>query len=211
LSAESRYHTKFIEDVQDHLLQQSRGVKRKNSFGIKTASYLILLKNFDMVNGFILDYMHTVLLGVLKALTLQMFNSKNHLEDFYINGKRKAEADRLWMSIRVHDGCNRTIRSLNDVPHWKANELKTWLYVWILALRPHLPERVTQHLAKFTFGIMLLLQRNVKVEDIAHSNHLLREFAKDNERVFGHRNCSSNIHLLIHASDCVANWGPLWY
>jgi len=45
------------------MLDQQKGGKISNPVGIKTASYLILLKKFDMVEGFSFDSMHTILLG----------------------------------------------------------------------------------------------------------------------------------------------------
>jgi len=39
--------------------------KGKNPHGIKTATYFLALKDFNMVNGFSFDYMHTMLLGNL--------------------------------------------------------------------------------------------------------------------------------------------------
>jgi len=104
-----------------------------------------------------------IIIGVLKSLTSQLFLSKNHRENFYLNGKKKQAIDSVWMLVRVESGSNRTVRSLKDLAHWKANEWKNWLYVWIVILKPYLPERILLHLSKFTFGCMLLMQRRVEV------------------------------------------------
>lgn len=66
MAADVRTHEKFIDDVQDHFKDETAGKKKgKNPHGIKTATYFLALKDFNMVNGFSFDYMHTMLLGNL--------------------------------------------------------------------------------------------------------------------------------------------------
>jgi len=49
--------------VEDHCANQQNGEKAKNCVGIKTASYFLVLQEFNIVDGFTFDYMHTILLG----------------------------------------------------------------------------------------------------------------------------------------------------
>lgn len=53
-------------------------------FGIKDVSRLQQLKSFSMARGFTFDYMHTLLLGVVKSVTIMLFDSTNHTSAFYV-------------------------------------------------------------------------------------------------------------------------------
>ncbi|KAG8177448.1 hypothetical protein JTE90_008632 [Oedothorax gibbosus] len=55
--------------------------------GVKRVSPLYVLPNFDLVNGFVIDYMHAVLLGVAKLTVTLWTDSKSHNSPYYIGKK----------------------------------------------------------------------------------------------------------------------------
>jgi hypothetical protein len=168
------------------------------------------MKNFDMVNGFVVDYMHTALLGVLKTLTNKFLNSSNHLEQFYLNKDKALEIDTRLLAVRIPYECNRQTRGVKDIAHWKANEWKTWMMVCIPILDGILPAKYLNNLSKFVLSMSLLLTDNVTKENIALSKTLYKEFAQKAAKLYGKEICSFNMHILHHSGDCVLNWGPLW-
>lgn len=52
--------------------------------GVKGASALMLLPEFDMVKGFVVDNLHCVDLGVTRQLTNMWLDSCNHSHDWYV-------------------------------------------------------------------------------------------------------------------------------
>jgi len=54
--------------------------------GVKGASPLAALKGFDLVKGVAIDYMHNVLIGVVKALQDKWFHGDKH-SPYYIGKK----------------------------------------------------------------------------------------------------------------------------
>lgn len=56
----------------------------------------------------------------------------------------------------------------------------------------------------------ILLQDVIKVCDIDMAEQALHKFVLDFERLYGPVNVSFNVHLLIHLTTSVRNWGPLW-
>lgn len=62
-----------------------------------------------------------------------------------------------------------------------------WLYVWIILLKPYLPNKIILHLSKFTFGCMLLMQTVVQNREISRANALLISFAGNGSiKIKGH-------------------------
>ena len=55
-----------------------------DTFGVVRKSPLLLLDNFDIVYGCPLDYMHCVLLGVVRQVTRILWNDTS-LSDCYLN------------------------------------------------------------------------------------------------------------------------------
>jgi len=81
---ELRTKAQFIGHLRklEEMLQFSK--KTECCFGIKLASKLILFPKFDIVNGFVFDYMHTCLLGISRTFTNMWLDSKNHSQPYYI-------------------------------------------------------------------------------------------------------------------------------
>ena len=55
--------------------------------GVKGASIFMLLKDFNLVDGFVPDWMHGVCLGVVKNLIALWLNSENRSKAFYVGDK----------------------------------------------------------------------------------------------------------------------------
>lgn len=78
-----RTHEDFIE-TYEKLNKSSNSVN-----GIKTISCLVGAEDFDLVNGFAIDYMYCVLLGIMGKMFDLWLNSSNHKNDYYISPKFK--------------------------------------------------------------------------------------------------------------------------
>lgn len=55
--------------------------------GIKGASVFLLFKPFDLVKGFVVDWMHSVCLGVSKSLMNLWLNTENRGSEFFLGSK----------------------------------------------------------------------------------------------------------------------------
>lgn len=54
-------------------------------YGVKGKSILLKLPEFNIINNNPIDYMHCVLLGVVRTFISLWFDSKNHKEQWYIH------------------------------------------------------------------------------------------------------------------------------
>ena len=81
---------------------------------------LCLIEDFDVVKGMPVDYMHGVLLGIVKMFFSFWFNKKYKNEDFYI-GDQITKVDERLFQCQPSDFISRLPRSLiKDRKYWKA-------------------------------------------------------------------------------------------
>lgn len=55
--------------------------------GVKGASVFMLFKEFNLVEGFVPDWMHGICLGLIKNLLAFWLNGEHKSKDFYIGNK----------------------------------------------------------------------------------------------------------------------------
>ena len=88
-------------------------------FGIKYGSSLISMSHFNIVDGFVPDYMHCCLSGVGKQIT-EMFLSSLKVEQIDL-------LDSNLMNIKAHHQLARLTRPLSDRKSWKSREYENYI------------------------------------------------------------------------------------
>lgn len=59
-------------------------------------------------------------------------------------------------------------------------------------------------------AVHILLQDEIKVEDLQLADKLLQKFVRGAELLYGEFAITSNVHSLLHTVQSVIDWGPLW-
>ncbi len=148
--------------------------------GVKGPSELMRLQKFQMINGFVPEYQHSVCLGVTRQLATLWLDSTNHNNEWYI-GTKADVIDRELLAIKPPVEITRAPRSLQDRKYWKASEWRSFLLFYSLPiLNGVLMKKYWNHLFLLVFALHILLQH------------------------------SFNVHLWTHLAESVRNWGPLW-
>ena len=121
-----------------------------NTFGVKGLSYLSLLGSYCPVDSMGIDYMHGVLLGVMKLLLKLWFSSENSSEVFS-HTKQVKEVDKRSLSIKPPDDITRRPRSTeHHIKYWKASELRSlMLYYGPIVLKGVLENELYEHFFAF--------------------------------------------------------------
>ena len=102
-------------------------------------------------------------------------------------------------------------RSLAEVTHYKAAELKNFLlYYGLPCLYGILPHEQFHHFSLLVFSVYILLQERISPDNINHCRQMLMEFVLNIPVLYGERYSTSNVHLLLHLTDKVLDLGPLW-
>lgn len=174
----------------------------------KETSILCDLK-IDFSKSVPLDYMHLVLLGVMKRL-LQFWTKgnqevrllKQNIE--LINEKLKL----IYKSIPYE--ITRKPRLITEYDMWKAVELRTFLlYYGPWLMRPFLQTQYFLHFLSLHCAIRILICEDLLKKYIDYANKLLIYFVEEFGNLYGQEFVNHNVHNLIHLTLDVHTFGPL--
>lgn len=171
--------------------------------GVKYVSPLIDLPYFNIIDGFVPDFLHCCLAGVAKQITeciLQLV-AKNDRE----------KLNYLLLQIKVPNQLSRLTRSLIDRHYWKAKEWENWLLYYSIPLfGTVVDETILQHWSLLVESMHGLLTTSISIVQLDAIDESLHKFVFDVETIYGKRAMTFNVHQLLHISKSVYNWGPLW-
>ncbi|XP_040062791.1 uncharacterized protein LOC115319652 isoform X2 [Ixodes scapularis] len=203
--ADDRQSKSAIRDMRE---AASHGVICR---GFKGPSALLNLPFFNVIESFVPDYMHAVLLGVSRTLLSLWFDS-NTGGGFYLGDPATVRlVDRRMKAIKPPSKLGRFPRGVSERKLWKAQEYRSWLLYYSLpVLYGILPEPFLGHLALLVHSIFCLIQDTLTGDDINMAQILLTEFVIKYNMLYGDINMVFNVHLLQHLAKDVFRWGPLW-
>lgn len=178
--------------------------------GVKGCSILMKLPQFDIVRAHTVDYMHCVLLGIMKMLLTLWFDVSHAKETWSIRKCLSTINDRL-SSLKPPYHISRKPRSLDDVQQWKASEFKSFmLYCSIPVLFGLLPEPYFNHYILLVDSIFVLLGTSITQSDLRRARYMIAQFCSQIEELYGKRFMTFNVHSLGHICNKVEDLGPLW-
>ncbi|XP_064474212.1 uncharacterized protein LOC135388539 isoform X2 [Ornithodoros turicata] len=216
--AKGRGHTRVypITD-REHAIRTSASVykdatkarqRNEPTRGILGPSVLFLLSYFDICKGVVVDYMHTVCLGVVKATTVMWLT--NASQPYYLKPKL-GEVNQRILNIKTVAEISRLPRKVTDYNIWKASEWRAWLLFYsVPVLTDLLPKKYLKNWKKLVMIMHKLLSFNVNLEELDSIQAEVLSFARRYQALYGTASMTYNMHLVTHLVLCVKNWGPLW-
>ncbi|KAL1429301.1 hypothetical protein MTO96_016458 [Rhipicephalus appendiculatus] len=187
--------SKLKQQAEGHLLylhskpdveRTSAGIRRDMTLasrlktpvnGLKGVSPLVKLPHFDLVLGYTVEYMHSVLLGVTRQFADYWFDSLNSNEPYYMGRPSTLRLiNRRLLSIRPPHQFTRLPRTLLERRYWKAHEWRNWLLFYCLpCCRPVLPQRYFRHFSILSEAIFVLLLPELSSDQIDHAEVVVRK------------------------------------
>ena len=150
-------------------------VKGVSIYGVKGPS--VLSEHIDIVIHVVIDYMHCVLLGVVKQLLDMWLDSSNSSYDYYIGPSKAKIVNEYLLNLKPPDNFRIHARSLFERAHWKASEYRAWLlYHSLPILVTILPGDYVHHYALLVCSMHVLLNDVITVEDLKFSKKALKHF-----------------------------------
>ncbi|KYN13313.1 hypothetical protein ALC57_14493 [Trachymyrmex cornetzi] len=146
--------------------------------GVKGPSILMNLLYFDLINGFVVDYMHVILLGMIKSHMEYLFHSTKKqcwisMTDSIALRNLTDTIDSRLFRIQPPTGITRSPRSINDCCKWKASEWRSWLLFYCIpCLQSLLKDKYLVHLAMLSQATNILLQHFVSRAEIEEAHNL---------------------------------------
>lgn len=177
--------------------------------GVKGVSILSFLLYFNIISGFIPDYMHAVCLGTVRRFFFMWTDSSNADQPYYLGRKIKILSNRI-AKLKPPKEIQRIPRTVDMVKYWKASEWRSFLFYSLPILSGILPSKYLAHWALFVQSMFYLCSDTISQESLHLSEFLLCKFIIFMEPLYGRKEMTYNAHLLSHMHKSVNDWGPLW-
>lgn len=170
--------------------------------GIKGPSPLVGLQHFDNVNSYTIDYMHCILLGIVKTIL------KYWSEVLKINFK---EVEKRILKHRRPIEITRLPDKIAKFQQWKANQSRAFLlFFGYGTLKGLIPDHYFDHFIKLSEAIFILLQTKITQTEFELAESHLIEFCGKFTELYGENNVTFNVHLVLHIPKMILNAGPLF-
>lgn len=172
---------------------------------------LTRISDMDLISIVPLDYMHLVLLGVVKKLLVGTWiNGKppNKLPSVSIN-----QISEQLLSFRqyIPREFSRKPRSLKEAKRFKATEYRLFLlYLGPLVLKGVLDTEKYDHFITLHLAISILISnKTFEGQYVDYAEKLLDHFVKSCGLIYSKEFMVHNIHNLLHLCNDVRKFGPL--
>ena len=170
----------------------------------------LVQEGFGLVSHFPLDYMHLVLLGVMRRL-ISLW-TKDHPFKQSQSCIQSINAKMIAFRKFIPEEFARKPRSLSESSSWKATELRLFLlYLGPFILKNKLPPKYYQHFMLLSIAIRILADKEAVKEEnkVTYAENLLKKFVSKWGTVYNGNSIVYNVHSLIHLADDVRRTGAL--
>lgn len=163
-------------------------------------SILTKIPGFGLVSSVPLDYMHLVLLGVVKRLITLWLAGPLKVR---LSARKICKLSKKLLKLRLTTPkeFSRRPRTILDYKFWKATEFRTFLlYTGPIALKNIVSSEVYSHFLLLHSAITILVnEKHLHVaSNINYADELLNQFVKDFSTVYGKQYVCPNVHNLFH-------------
>lgn len=164
----------------------------------------------DMIDVFVYDYMHLILLGIVKKI----LNLHLKVRPFKISGIQMTIIENRIRKLKEYVPCDfgRKPRSFTEFERFKASEFRLLiLYTGIVIFQDIFTDEY-YHLFLTLMFITRILCDKTHVEDsdmLNYAENLCKSFVNQFKRKYSSVNVSYNVHALIHVVDDVRRLGVL--
>lgn len=198
------------DEVILSLAQIANGTKDEFD-GLKSVSCMVAASEFDMVNGFGIDYMHCIAIGVTTTVWDLWFSPKNSKSAYYVEKKDQKILNARLLRIKPISEFKRRPKSMEDRQSIQANDKRYCLLYYLrYSLSGVLGTEYVSHFQLLSAATYILSKKCISMGEINSAREMLTQFADDFEKLYGKEAVTMNVHLLRHIPEAVIHLGPLW-
>ncbi|XP_074096108.1 LOW QUALITY PROTEIN: uncharacterized protein LOC141525491 [Cotesia typhae] len=170
---------------------------------IGTSPLLLIEPKIDLVNQFVLDPIHLLLLGAMKKL-LECWVDGTINKKLKISNANKNLLSSLLTKIKVPAEFQRSTRSLADFHKFKSTEYQfLLLYAGPIVFKKILFKTSYKHFLLLHIGCRILCSSQIAVEKTEHAKFFLISFVKIAPHIYTLQFLVGNIHSIYHLADDV--------
>lgn len=166
----------------------------------------------DMIADFpIADALHIIDLGVTKRLlhgfkfgSLSNYDAKWSIE-------QRSQVSKYLVECQMPSEIHRQVRGLEDLPHWKGTEYRTFLlYISLVIFNKFVEKKqLFEHFLLYFCSIHICSRSDQCEKNYDVAKAMLKEYLEKFKSIYGIHHFTSNLHNLIHLVDDVMRFGPL--
>ncbi|XP_017274798.1 uncharacterized protein LOC108237695 isoform X2 [Kryptolebias marmoratus] len=183
----------------------------QGQMGVKGQSPLLLLPSFDIIKGFIPDYMHCFCLGVVPEFVNLWFDPLYARKRFHLTLQHSIDLDEALCAVRPPDEIGRSPRSLSERTRWEASEWRAFALLYSpVVLKNVLPALFYKHWMLLICAFHVLLSQFATQEELSCAQLCLVQFVAQVPSLYGLEHCSFNCHLLTHLPESARDRGLPW-
>ena len=195
-------------NMADTVQHAAEATAKNPVLGVKSRSPLLDLFKFDLILGCVPDSMHACS-GVAKQFAKLLFGTKEKVG--LMSRQLIGEIDKLLTNIKCPNQVGRLSRPFSEREFWKAREWENCTLYYSLPILNHiLPLEYFTYWALFVEALFILSQSEIQNVELDRADELLHQFVAGTEKLYTKVAMTFNVHLLLHLSKSVYNWGPLW-
>lgn len=166
----------------------------------------LICHGVSCINGFALDYMHMVCLGVTRRI---LHFLKKGPRECKLSSVQLAQisANLLSLKGKMPSEFARQPRSLDELERWKATEFRQFLlYTGPIALKGVVSTKLYQHFLSLSIAISIMLESNADRRNslLNYARQLMQFFVKNCKAVYGETFTVYNVHGLLHLHEDVS-------
>lgn len=166
--------------------------------------------SINIVSTVVIDYMHSVCLGVMKRLLTFWVKGKKPIRFKSAEIVSDISSQLIDMKPYIPSEFNRLPRSLDELEFFKATEFRTFLlYTSLIVLKGRLAKPIFQHFMLFHCAIKILISNDLYITHNSIAKSLLISFVSQYLTLYGYEYVTYNVHGLIHLADFALQHGPL--
>jgi Transposase family tnp2 len=191
---------------------QKRYQKKKTHYkGIKRVSALASLKPFDIINGFVVDYLHAFCVGLFNHYLDYLTGPEHSKENYSVRNLLK-EADEIMKRITPPTELKRLPEALSNYKSWKASLKKEMFLYYLLPVLAALnfPQEYMDHVLLLLYSFRQYLRAQLTDNEKIKARLALTKFLAQLSTLFDESMLIYNTHIITHVSDICERWGGLW-
>lgn len=164
----------------------------------------------DMVRMFPLDYLHLILLGVMKTLLIFWTKGTATYSTKFCSSDIQQIAGKILKARKTQpNDINRKSRPLSYLRLWKGTEFRTFLLkTGPVILKDHLTAEAYNHFLALHCAVTICTSKSL-LKYVSIARVLFVQFVERFSEIYGDERYTHNLHALIHVVDDVERYGVL--
>lgn len=184
--------------------------KCETTVGVKGWSILSHLSFYRPITSTCIDYMHSVLEGVIKNFFRYWILPKYSNSEFSLRNYI-SQIDKKLLKIKPPSFVPNAPRSIDEYNNWRAHEYLSFIFYYSLPIFLNIMKfEYLENLKKLVIFMEVLFSSSLTISNLDAAHKIIIEFVDELGKLYPGSILLSGVHELLHLVDCAKDFGPLF-